>query len=95
MEKKERSERALKLAVVEMYFSGMSTKRVKEITEELCGIEISSSQVSRLATLMDDELEKFRNRPLEEISIAYFDADYEKVRHEGGVRDLEILKAVG
>lgn len=95
LEKGERAERALKLAVAEMYFSGVSTRRVKEITEELCGMEISSSQVSRLAALMDDELEKFRNRPLEEISIAYFDAHYEKVRHEGQVRDLAILKAIG
>ena len=95
LERGERSERALKLAVAEMYFSGVSTRRVKKITEELCGMEISSTQVSRLATLLDDELEKFRKRPLGEMSIIYLDAHYEKVRHEGQVRDLAILKAVG
>lgn len=95
LERGERSERALKLAVAEMYFSGVSTRRVKQITEELCGMEISSTQVSRLASLLDDELEKFRKRPLEEMSIIYLDAHYEKVRHEGQVRDLAILKGVG
>jgi transposase-like protein len=95
LERGERSERALKLAVAEMYFSGVSTRRVKQITEELCGMEISSTQVSRLAALLDEELEKFRNRPLEEMSVIYLDAHYEKVRHEGQVRDLAILKAIG
>lgn len=95
LERGERSERALKLAVAEMYFSGVSTRRVKKITEELCGMEISSSQVSRLAKLLDDELEKFRKRSLSAMSIVYLDAHYEKVRHEGQVRDLAILKAVG
>lgn len=95
LERGERSERALKLAIAEMYFSGVSTRRVRKITEELCGLEISSTQVSRLAALLDEDLEKFRKRPLEEMSIIYLDAHYEKVRYEGQVRDLAILKAVG
>jgi len=95
LERGERSERALKLAIAEMYFSGVSTRRVKHITEELCGMEISSTQVSRLATLLDEELESFRQRLLGGISILYLDAHYEKVRHEGQVRDLAVLKAVG
>jgi len=95
LEKGERAERALKLAVAEMYFSGVSTRRVRKVTEELCGLEISSTQVSNLASLLDEELEKFRKRPLDEISVIYFDAHYEKVRHEGQVRDLAVLKAVG
>jgi transposase-like protein len=78
-----------------MYFSGVSTRRVKQITEELCGMEISSTQVSRLAALLDDELECFRTRPLNEMCIVYMDAHYEKVRHEGQVRDLAVLKAIG
>jgi putative transposase len=89
LERGERSERALKLAVAEMYFSGVSTRRVKQITEELCGMEISSGQVSRLAALLDDELERFRTRLLSDMSIIYLDAHYEKVR------DLAILKGVG
>lgn len=59
-----RSERALKLAVAEMYVCGVSTRRVKQITEELCGLEISSTDVSRIAAGLDEELEKFRNRKL-------------------------------
>lgn len=95
LERGERSERALKLAIAEMYFSGVSTRRVKQITEELCGMEISSTQVSRLSALLDDELGKFRARPLGEMPFIYMDAHYEKVRHEGQVRDLAVLKAIG
>ena len=43
---------------------GVSTRKVSEITEQLCGSEISASQVSRVASLLDEELEKFRSRPL-------------------------------
>lgn len=95
LEKGERSERALKLAIAEMYVQGVSTRRVASITEELCGFELSSSQVSRVATLLDEELKKFRERPLGQIVYLYLDADYQKVRHEGEVRDLAVLKAVG
>ena len=48
-EKYQRSERALTLAIAEMYVQGVSTRKVKKITEELCGLEISKSQVSALA----------------------------------------------
>lgn len=95
LEKGARSERALRIAIAEMYFSGVSTRRVKHITEELCDMEISSTQVSRLASLLDEELEKFRTRSLEEMPIIFLDAHYEKVRHEGQVRDLAVLKAIG
>lgn len=44
---------------------------------------------------LDEELEKFRNRPLERICYLYLDAHYEKVRHDGHIRDLAVLKAVG
>ena len=75
---------------------GVSTRKVSEITEQLCGTEISASQVSRVASLLDEELEKFRNRPLSgEYPFVYLDAHYEKVRVDGRVQDLAILKAVG
>ena len=51
LEKGCRSERALKLSIAEMYVNGVSTRKVSEITEQLCGFEISSTQVSRLSTL--------------------------------------------
>ena len=53
-----RSEKALKLAIAEMYVMGVSTRKVTEITEQLCGTEISASQVSRISKLLDDELEQ-------------------------------------
>jgi transposase-like protein len=78
-----------------MYINGVSTRRVKRITEELCGLDVSSAQVSRLSKVLDEELEKFRNRPLGHIRFLYLNAQYEKVRHEGCVRSLAVLKAVG
>jgi len=95
LEKGQRSERALALAVAEMYVNGVSTRRVKRITEELCGLEISSSQVSALSKTLDEELEKFRSRPLGAMKYVYLDAHYEKVREGGSVRDLAVLSAVG
>lgn len=56
LERGERSERALKLAVAELYVQGVSTRKVAEITQELCGLDVSSSQVSRAAELLDEEL---------------------------------------
>ena len=75
IEKGSRSERALKLAIAEMYVQGVSTRRVEKITKELCGLEISSTQVSRLATLLDEELEAFRNRPLGAMEYLYVDEE--------------------
>lgn len=95
LEKGERSERALKLAIAEMYVQGVSTRRVASIAEELCGFEPSSTQVSRLSSVLDEELEKFRSRELGHIIYLYLDADYQKVRHDGHVRDIAVLKAVG
>ena len=88
LEKGCRSEKALKLAIAEMYVMGVSTRKVTEITEQLCGTEISG-QVSRVASLLDEELEKFRSRPLSgEYPFVYLDAHYEKVRVDGRVQDL-------
>ena len=90
-----RSEKALKLAIAEMYVKGVSTRKVSQITEQLCGTEISASQVSRIAQLLDEELEQFRERELGEYRVVYLDAHYEKVRVNGTVQDLAILKAIG
>ena len=95
LERGERSERALKLAVAEMYVQGVSTRKVAEITQELCGLEISSTQVSRAAELLDEELEAWRQRPLETVPYVILDARYEKVRHGGSVRDCAVLIAIG
>lgn len=96
LEKGERSERALKLAVAEMYVQGVSTRKVAEITEELCGFDISSTQVSQCAKLLDEELQKFRDRPLTgKYAYVYFDAMYEKVRYDNSVIDMATLIAIG
>jgi transposase-like protein len=95
LERGERSERALKLAVAEMYVQGVSTRKVAEITQELCGLEISSTQVSRAAALLDEELEAWRHRPLGKVAYVILDARYEKVRHGGSVRDCAVLIAIG
>ena len=67
LEKGLRSERALTLALAEMYVQGVSTRKVKAITEQLCGVDVSSSQVSRAAAEMDSELENGGNDPWENI----------------------------
>ncbi|MDA7893342.1 IS256 family transposase [bacterium] len=95
LERGERSERALKLAVAEMYVQGVSTRKVAKITSELCGLDVTSTQVSRAAKLLDDELESWRNRPIEEIEYLIVDARYEKVRVSGSVRDCAVLIAIG
>ena len=95
LEKGLRSERALTLALAEMYVQGVSTRKVAAITEQLCGTEITSSQVSRAAGLLDEILEGWRERPLDEIIYLYLDARYEKVRIDGQIRDAAILMASG
>jgi len=95
LEKGLRSERALTLALAEMYVHGVSTRKVKAITEQLCGVSVSSTQVSHAARLLDDELEKWRERPLGEYPYLFLDAYYEQVREDGRVRNLAILTAVG
>jgi transposase-like protein len=95
LEKGLRSERAFMLALAEMYVQGVSTRKVKAITEQLCGVSMSSTQVSHAAALLDDELEKWRNRPLGEYLYLFVDAYYEQVREDGQVRNLAVLSAVG
>ena len=95
LEKGLRSERALTLALAEMYVQGVSTRKVKAITEQLCGVSVSSTQVSQAARLLDDELEKWRERPLGEYPYLYLDAYYEQVREDGQVRHLAVLVATG
>ena len=95
LERGRRSTRAVMLAVAEMYFKGVSTRDVEAVMREF-GIEsLSSSQVSRAAKLLDEELESWRNRPLGEVKYLILDARYEKMRHDGIVRDVAVLSAIG
>lgn len=95
IEKGMRSERALKLAVAEMYLKGVSTRKVQKITEELCGLEISSTQVSRMTKELDAEFEAFRSRPLNSCPYVVLDALYLKIQHNGSVIDQSVLIACG
>jgi putative transposase len=95
LEKGMRSERALMLALAEMYVQGVSTRKVAAVTERLCGSEVSSTQVSRAAAQLDEVLEAWRNRPLETNIYLYLDAMYEKVRIDGQIRDAAVLMASG
>lgn len=98
LERGRRSERALTLAIAEMYVQGVSTRKVNAILEQLAGtLSISSTQVSHAAAQLDEQLEGWRNRSLKELAYPYLilDARYEKVRREGVVRDAAVLSAIG
>lgn len=95
LEKGLRSERALTLALAEMYVQGVSTRKVAAITEKLCGCAVSSTQVSQAASQLDSILEQWRNRPLGPCPYLFLDARYEKVRIDGQVRDAAVLIACG
>jgi putative transposase len=92
----QRSEKALVAALVEMYVQGVSTRKVKAITEELCGQEFSASSISNINKRLDEELERFMRRGLEEdYPYLILDARYEKVREEGVIRSRAVLVAIG
>ena len=95
LEKGIRSERALKLALAEMYVQGVSTRKVAAITGQMCGFSVSSSQVSKATAELDEQLQAWRERPLGCIKYLYLDARYEKVRQDGQVRDAAVLLAAG
>ena len=93
----QRNERALVLALMEMYVEGVSTRKVKEVTQELCGTTFSKSLISSLAGSLDAELQAWRNRRLEAKAYPYLfvDARYEKVRVDGRVVSQGVLIVSG
>jgi transposase-like protein len=95
LERGSRSERALKAAVAEMYVQGVTTRKVTEVMEALCGFEVTSSQVSRAVALLDEELTAWRQRQLGQIEYLLLDARYEKIRVGGSVVSCALLVAVG
>jgi len=95
-ERYQRSEKALMLSLVEMYVHGVSTRKVKAITEALCGLDISKSQVSRLAKDLDEDIHAWRSRTLEkEYPYLVVDARYEKIRINHQVVSQGVLLVVG
>ena len=95
-ERYQRSEKALVAALAEMYVQGVSTRKVKEITEELCGHEFSASTISRVTAKLDEELERFSRRPLEEeYPYVVVDARYERIRQDGVISTQAVQVAIG
>jgi Transposase and inactivated derivatives len=97
LEKGTRTEQAVNLALAEMYVQGISTRKVIEVLQKLLGpeIAISSTQVSRCMEKLDEGLENWRQRPLEETPYVYLDARYERVREAGQIVDCAVLVAIG
>lgn len=92
----QRSEQALVATLAEMYVQGVSTRKVKAVTEELCGHAFSASTISEMNKTLDDRLTAFAGRRLEE-PYAYLivDARYEKVREAGIIRSRAVMIAIG
>jgi transposase-like protein len=92
----QRSEKALCLSLMEMYLQGVSTRKVKEITEKLCGRTFSSQTVSNLAKELDERVEEWKSRPLTGFHpYLVVDAEYEKVRRGGRVISQAVLIVLG
>jgi putative transposase len=95
-ERYQRSEQALVATLAEMYVQGVSTRKVKAITEELCGHSFSASAISAINKRLDESLAQFASRRLEEpFPYLILDARYEKVREGGIVASQAVLIAVG
>jgi len=83
-------------AMTEMYVQGVSTRKVKAITEELCGHEVSASTISRLNVKLDEKLERFAHHRLSEpYPYLILDARYEKVREDGVITSQAVMIAIG
>jgi transposase-like protein len=95
LERGVRSERAMILAMAEMYVQGVSTRKVTAVVQELCGLEVTSTQVSRAAAQLDEQLGAWRNRSIGQITYLVLDARYEKVRHDGAIVSCALLTAIG
>jgi putative transposase len=95
-ERYQRSEKALFAALTEMYVQGVSTRKVKAITEELCGHAFSASSISEITSKLDGQLEAFATRRLEEdYPYMIVDARYERIRVDGAIRSQAVLIAIG
>ena len=95
-ERYQRSEKALVAALAEMYVQGVSTRKVKAITEELCGHAFSASSISAINKKLDESLAQFAHRRLvETFPYLILDARYERVREAGVIARQAVLVAIG
>lgn len=96
LERYQRSEKALVLALAEAYLQGVSTRKMKVVTESLMGKEFSSTSISRFATTLDAELDCWRERSFtREYPYVVVDARYESCRVDGKIIDIACLVALG
>ena len=95
LERGTRCERALKMAVAEMYVKGVSTRKVQAVFDRLCDVNITADQVSRAMREMDDELDAWRNRPIGAVRALFLDATYHKARVNGVVVSVATFVVVG
>jgi len=93
----QRTERALLVACAEMYFMGVSTRKVKNVLEKMGGFSLSASTVSCVASELDEKLTEFRQRRLDTHTWPYLmvDATYVKVRKRGAGENLAVLVVAG
>lgn len=92
----QRSEKALVAALSEAYVQGVSTRKMKQLTEQLLGKEFSASTISRFSAELDAELEAWRSRPLGgDYPYVLLDARWEKCRRDGAIVDMAVLVAIG
>lgn len=96
-DKWQRSERALVVAVQEMYIQGVSTRKVSAVLEQMGGAEMSAASVSRCAAELDEQVQAFRTRRLDDKlwPCLMVDARYEKVRVRGRVVSQAVLIVAG
>ncbi len=92
-----RSERAVWIVLAEMDVRGVSTRKVAALVEDVLGLEVSSSTVSRAAQELAEILQAWRERPLSEqpCPCLYLDAHDAPVRVDGPIRDVAMLVVVG
>jgi transposase-like protein len=95
LERHSRTEKALLLAMAQMYIQGVSARKVTEVLQSLCGLRVSSSQVSRAVAELDPQFHAWKNRPIGAHPYLLFDARFEKVRIDGSLRDCAVLIAIG
>ena len=93
----ERSERALLTACAEMYFMGVSTRKVNNVLEKMGGMELSAATISKVASDLDDAIEEFRSRRLDGETWPYLlvDACYVKARHHNHIASRAVLVVAG
>lgn len=93
----QRHEQAMLTLMVESYLQGVSTRKVREVVEALCGETVSASAVSRAVKLLDGQLTTWRARKLDAqpYRALIIDAHYERIRREGQVLSTAVLWVIG